>query len=1013
MEDLLFLKDEPIKNYEEDVLGRGSFARSLANRIVMAECEHNSQIIGLYGHWGSGKSSIINLMLKNIEELEGSYSKLSPRYIRKYDGFFYKLSPRHVNNKKNNQKKSFYRKMEYMNQFNVLLSTLFKILSFFYRILSFFYFGGYYLVALLYSQTKNFAYYLSISLYMVNITDYFYNELPNINKYHRIIKFEPWNYYGKKELISNFFEQLSANIHENEPRDISNKILPLINAYAEVIGNGLNTIGIPLMTPLIKHISKPNTQKSSLDEQKNRLIEALGNLNHKIIIIIDDIDRLPKSEIVEIFQLVKAVADFPNIVYLLSFDKEIVANALCDIQSIPEMNHSIKKAGNSDTYLKSGSSKPNISTGYRYIEKMIPISFEIPNVDKNTMLYALNTKLKEIYGQNYNVNEVNASNYYQNDEFFLNVERYLENINYKLHIDKCLKNEDIEFNIDKYLTNKYYRELIDYRIQYCRILRETEHIESTVYQREVNEKVSYFNYSFDIQEYLNNEKYKNDIDAGLENINYKLDVERYLGLKTYSKFEKPFIDNGEFEKLWNNGLKYFFRNIRDVIRFLNNFTFNYSFIRNDVNLYDFLSITAIQTSIPELYDWIGDNEEFLVHDEKNSGLNRGISQEYREEIITKIKKYTEELNQISRTNQISLPKLIEFLTIIFPKLNYWDDVNVKIKKEEFIDGYYSNYEDCDYLKKICGESTFSTYFNLNVPKNVISYYMLHYLSKPRSFEEYTKFLKELSNNGILDRYLEDIDMDHSVIDKNNYEMLLNRLFTIETLISKYEDTYTILKSTSHLIYNLIFKSQNIQNYYLYDSFEDLLEITSEADCMVPLFMGFLINIEESRVNPVLSKEELLNFKKYAIKYIKRRIRDETLEYNRYLRHILEDWSKWGDPEDIKSFIKSIKNNENLINAVLFAFDGHSLNIDSKKMDEFFEFDYLKMKIQEIKKSKNYNELYPDKKELLNKLLKYIKQQKSYSKNTPPKYGISKYGIDSMKADNKKDPKNPDNNSNSQ
>ena len=58
----------------------------------------------------------------------------------------------------------------------------------------------------------------------------------------------------------------------------------------------------------------------------------------KLIIIIDDIDRLDSNEIQEVFMLVKKNADFPNTLYLLAFDEEVVKKALID-KGTPEHNY--------------------------------------------------------------------------------------------------------------------------------------------------------------------------------------------------------------------------------------------------------------------------------------------------------------------------------------------------------------------------------------------------------------------------------------------------------------------------------------------------------------------------------------------------------------------------------------------------------------------------------------------------------------------------------------------------
>jgi hypothetical protein len=66
--------------------------------------------------------------------------------------------------------------------------------------------------------------------------------------------------------------------------------------------------------------------------QKKAIVNLLKKQKDRILIVIDDIDRLNNDQIRQVFQLVTAVANFPNVTYLLSFDKEIVVNALAEVQ---------------------------------------------------------------------------------------------------------------------------------------------------------------------------------------------------------------------------------------------------------------------------------------------------------------------------------------------------------------------------------------------------------------------------------------------------------------------------------------------------------------------------------------------------------------------------------------------------------------------------------------------------------------------------------------------------------
>ncbi|MBA2868865.1 P-loop NTPase fold protein [Methanococcus maripaludis] len=833
MSDNSILKDEPISNFKDDLLGRGSFSRSLADRIMYADCENESLVIGLYGQWGSGKSSIINLMLEHIDECDRPCPNLLPRNSPIYKYLIYGPPMKNLWNE-------FGELFAKTQNIKLVLKLCLRSISlpvillwtFFYTIYSFM-LNTYYLA---YLSLVAMGYITINILYYSNITDYPYNRLSNEFKYYATIKFEPWNYYGKKELISNFFEQLSISIRKNEPRHVYRKILPLINAYSEIIGAQLETFGIPYVTPLIKQFSK-STSEPTLEEQKINLMTELKNLNHKIVVIIDDIDRLPKSEIVEIFQLIKAVADFPNLVYVLSFDKGIIASALCDVQSIPEMNHDLLGVEISEKSIQSGSSIPNVSTGYKYIEKMIPVYFEIPEIDKNTLLHALNRKINSIDNDNY---------------------------------------------------------------------------------------------------YIVNEE--------------------------------------EFNQLWDSGLKYFFKNIRDVIRFSNLFIFNYPFIHKDVDIYDFISLTAIQTCMPELYSWIRDNEDYLVSD-GYIGEEVDIPSEIKNELKHEIEKHDGQLTQISNNNQVNTEKVYNILKVLFPKMQYWKDLKEGISEKIPLPvskyNYFSEYYGQDYLKKICGISTFSTYFNLDVPKNVVSNYMIHYLSEKRNMGDYRKFLDDVAKNGIMDRYYRDITLDISVINKINYGMLISTLFNMENLVLKYdrEHLYLVLEPISSLIYKIIFESEQGDNNDFFRILSNAFDRSDNGDSIIPHFINLLVNGGIYQGN-YFSENQVESLKDSAVKYLKKRSSDGHLENNRHIRRIVQDWCDWGTKDDINEFIKNIKLTKNLIRVISFVVDRSTNSINPNKM-AYLDAEYVKQKFNEIKNSNEYSELSDKEKGLIDAILVHI------------------------------------------
>lgn len=144
----------------------------------------------------------------------------------------------------------------------------------------------------------------------------------NLKGYVEVLRFNPWNYYSQQMLFSSFFDELIGCL------DLNSKFSALFQKYKyKIIGSGIelaNTIqpGVRLLNNFV-----PDSEYKTLDDIKYKLDE-LFKKQHKTVIIIDDIDRLNPSEVKQIFQLVKSLADFPNLIYILAFDINYVNFAL-------------------------------------------------------------------------------------------------------------------------------------------------------------------------------------------------------------------------------------------------------------------------------------------------------------------------------------------------------------------------------------------------------------------------------------------------------------------------------------------------------------------------------------------------------------------------------------------------------------------------------------------------------------------------------------------------------------
>jgi len=109
-------------------------------------------------------------------------------------------------------------------------------------------------------------------------------------------------------------------------------ILPLLGlpglGIADMLVKGLEHSGSVMEEGSKGLEDQEVVHQQNLAELKRELSDSLKDLEQPILVVLDDIDRLTSEEIRLLFQLVKANADFPNLVYLLLFQRDIVERSL-------------------------------------------------------------------------------------------------------------------------------------------------------------------------------------------------------------------------------------------------------------------------------------------------------------------------------------------------------------------------------------------------------------------------------------------------------------------------------------------------------------------------------------------------------------------------------------------------------------------------------------------------------------------------------------------------------------
>lgn len=151
-----------------------------------------------------------------------------------------------------------------------------------------------------------------------------------------VVPFNPWRHSGSEHLLSTFFTTLAKAIGQYESLPVlkdAAKKMDQAAAALGVFGNVPHIGGIfSSLSKFVKfgasNVQDVIRQAGALDTLHDQLVESLRQARRRIIVIMDDLDRLAPDEILQMFRLVKSLADFPYVMYLLAFDRDIVLAAI-------------------------------------------------------------------------------------------------------------------------------------------------------------------------------------------------------------------------------------------------------------------------------------------------------------------------------------------------------------------------------------------------------------------------------------------------------------------------------------------------------------------------------------------------------------------------------------------------------------------------------------------------------------------------------------------------------------
>lgn len=212
----------------------------------------------------------------------------------------------------------------------------------------------------------------------------------------KLIKFNPWWFSGKDNLLDKLLKELEGQEPWWRPklRGLLKSLEKQANAENKWVNRGVNAVALGLasgasaalnpifdwfggdalssMKPwlqdgrataalvlalffviqfLLKQFIAWLSPPEGFDARKEKLKELLKEDRFQRVVFVDDLDRLPADELQEIFRVIKSVTNFPNIVYVLAYDRIVASSAL---------------------------DKSHPDRGELFLEKIVQMSFALP-----------------------------------------------------------------------------------------------------------------------------------------------------------------------------------------------------------------------------------------------------------------------------------------------------------------------------------------------------------------------------------------------------------------------------------------------------------------------------------------------------------------------------------------------------------------------------------------------------------------------------------------------------------
>jgi predicted KAP-like P-loop ATPase len=369
-------------------------------------------------------------------------------------------------------------------------------------------------------------------------------------------------------------------------------------------------------------------------------------------------------------------------------------------------------------------------------------------------------------------------------------------------------------------------------------------------------------------------------------------------------------DKNEWADIYYSSLKYFFKNCRDITRYVNTLSFSFIHVKDVVNPADFFAITAIDVFEPDVYKGIRDNKDLFTD------LADAVFHFDAEKSAEDRRRCDEILNR-SKSTPVDL--LLQLLIQLFPHLREIYESNVT---------FYHSPAIARKNRRICSLDLFDIYFRMTISSGSISDAEMNaILSLTRDEEGFALALLRLNQDERIPKFLDLLDTDGVKKIPNKFiKNVVNALIDSADLFPLGESSavsFNIPMRVHRIIHQLLRRFDTSEQRY--DIFRDAIKKSTKSIYIIVHELS--LQTEEHSENedtfvPIehrdFTPDQLDELKKTAVSKLKYWAEVDRLVEHPQLFILLETWKKWGSEEECKDYVNHIVKSDQGLLAFLIA-----------------------------------------------------------------------------------------------